>query len=71
VARYISDIRQSDRITQVMVNGRLYDAQTMNEIGATPRNRAALFFEGKNSAYVPTDTDVWTRNAGHQDGEER
>ncbi len=67
----LNDIRQSDRITQVMVNGRLYDAATMNEIGATPRPRGALFFEGKNAAYVPTETEVWTRNAGHQDGDAR
>jgi hypothetical protein len=27
----VSDIRQSDRITHVMLNGRLYEVPTMNE----------------------------------------
>jgi imidazolonepropionase-like amidohydrolase/Tol biopolymer transport system component len=48
-----ADIRQSDRVLQVMVNGRLYDAATMNETGATPRKRKPLFFEKAGGGYVP------------------
>ena len=49
-----ADIRQSDRVAQVMVNGRLYDAATMNEIGATPKKRKPLFFEkASGGGYVP------------------
>jgi len=48
-----ADIRQSDRVAQVMVNGRLYDAATMNEAGATPKQRKPLFFEKNGGAYVP------------------
>jgi imidazolonepropionase-like amidohydrolase/Tol biopolymer transport system component len=49
----LADIRQSDRVSQVMVNGRLYDAATMNEVGATPRPRAPFFFERTPTGYVP------------------
>jgi imidazolonepropionase-like amidohydrolase/Tol biopolymer transport system component len=50
----LSDIRQSDRVAQVMVDGRLYDAATMDETGATPRKRKRLFFEkAPGGAYVP------------------
>jgi imidazolonepropionase-like amidohydrolase len=49
-----ADIRQSDRVALVMVNGRLYDAATMDEVGATPRKRRPLFFEKTpGGGYVP------------------
>ena len=50
----LADIRQSDRVARVMVNGRLYDAATMDEAGATPRKRKPLFFEkARSGGYVP------------------
>ncbi len=49
----LQDIRVSDRVTHVMQNGRLYDALTMNEAGATPRERRPFFFERAASGYVP------------------
>ena len=39
------DIRLSDRVTYTMINGRLYDAQTMNEIGNYDNKRAKFYFE--------------------------
>jgi len=41
----LGDIRTSDRVSHVMLNGRLYDSATMNEIGATPKGREPFFFE--------------------------
>jgi imidazolonepropionase-like amidohydrolase/Tol biopolymer transport system component len=41
----LKDIFQSDQVTMVMLNGRLYDSNTMNEIGNHPKKRAPLFFE--------------------------
>jgi len=41
------DIRLSDRVTHTMVNGRLYNAETMNEIGNYDNKRAKFYFEGK------------------------
>jgi imidazolonepropionase-like amidohydrolase len=39
------DIRQSDKIVYTMVNGRLYDAKTMNEIGNYDNKRHKFYFE--------------------------
>ena len=49
----LADIRNSDKVTHVMLNGRLYDSATMNEIGATPRARKPFFFEGEANANAP------------------
>ncbi len=46
-ANPLTDIRNSDHVDQVMLNGRLYDAQTMDRIGNHPRKRAPLFFESR------------------------
>ncbi|SHG65336.1 amidohydrolase family protein [Massilia sp. CF038] len=51
----LADIRNSDRITHVMLGGRLYESATMNEVGATPKARKAFFFEGAGNANVPVD----------------
>ena len=39
------DIRISDRVTHTMINGRLYDADTMNEIGNYDKPRKKFYFE--------------------------
>ncbi len=39
------DIRLSDRVTYTMVNGRLYNAETMNEIGNYDNERKKFYFE--------------------------
>ena len=41
------DIRLSDKVTYTMVNGRLYNAQTMNEVGNYDNKRAKFYFEEK------------------------
>ena len=41
----LENIRNSDSVGMVMVNGRLYDAKTLNEIGNHPKTRPALWFE--------------------------
>lgn len=41
----LENIRNSESVGMVMVNGRLYDARTLNEIGNHPRQRGALWFE--------------------------
>jgi Tol biopolymer transport system component/imidazolonepropionase-like amidohydrolase len=43
----LEDIRNSESIAMVMVNGRLYDASTLNEIGNHPRPRPPLWFENR------------------------
>ncbi len=62
----LADIRQSDRVHQVMLNGRLYEAATMNEVGARPKARQPFFFEGQANAHAP----VRALSHGHGHGEE-
>jgi imidazolonepropionase-like amidohydrolase/Tol biopolymer transport system component len=41
----LADIRNSDRITHVMQNGRLYESATMNEVVSRNKPRRPYFFE--------------------------
>jgi imidazolonepropionase-like amidohydrolase/Tol biopolymer transport system component len=40
-----ADIRNSDKVSQVMLGGRLYDAATLNEVATGTRNRKAYWWE--------------------------
>ena len=42
----LENIRNSEFISHVMLNGRLYDAATMNEVGGRQRKRAPFYWEG-------------------------
>lgn len=57
----VKDIRVSDRVTQVMIGGRVYDTATMNEVGATPKARKPFYFEGEAGTGMP----VQTHSHGH------
>lgn len=60
----LSDIRQSDRISHVMQNGRLYEAATLAEVVSRKRPRAPLFFEGQaGPGLLSTDPHFYC--AGH------
>ncbi|MCX4246067.1 amidohydrolase family protein [Paraliomyxa miuraensis] len=41
----LEDIRKSDDVLYTMINGRVYEAKTMNEIGNRERKREPLFWE--------------------------
>ena len=41
----LDDIRNSEHVALVMVNGRIFDAWSMNEIGNQPRERGRFYFE--------------------------
>ncbi len=41
----LQDIRQSEKVSWTMVNGRLYDAATMNETGSREKKRAKYWWE--------------------------
>ena len=43
----LENIRNSDEIHAVMLNGRLYDVNTMNEVGSYSRKRKPFYFEKK------------------------
>ena len=42
------DIRNSDKVAQVMLGGRLYDAATLNEVATGTRTRLPYWWEGAN-----------------------
>jgi len=41
----LTNIRDTDNVTHTMINGRLYDANTMNEIGGDKKKRQPFYFE--------------------------
>jgi cytosine/adenosine deaminase-related metal-dependent hydrolase len=41
----LDDIRVSEKVDYTMVNGRLYDASNMNQVGNHPRERGPLWWE--------------------------
>ena len=41
----LENIRNSESISMVMLNGRLYDARTLNETGNHPKERPKLFWQ--------------------------
>jgi imidazolonepropionase-like amidohydrolase len=45
----LQDIRNTESIRYTMVNGRLYDAENMNEVGNYQRQRLPFFFEQEGS----------------------
>jgi imidazolonepropionase-like amidohydrolase/Tol biopolymer transport system component len=47
----LDNIRNSESIRYTMLNGRLYDADTMNEVGNYNKQRLPFYFENKGSAY--------------------
>ena len=49
----LEDIRNSESILYTMVNGRLYDSETMNEIGNEPEERTEFYWENNryNAAF--------------------
>ncbi|MGZ9896714.1 amidohydrolase family protein [Shewanella gaetbuli] len=43
----LTDIRSTDKVTYTMVNGKLYNAETMNQLNGDKRKREKFFFEQK------------------------
>lgn len=69
-ANPLEDIRNSEKIKYVMINGRLYDSMTMNELISREKIRGKMWFEmGNGSGYsLPTGTsETWTYTVPHCD----
>ncbi|WP_316849031.1 amidohydrolase family protein [Pedobacter agri] len=69
-ANPLDDIRNSEKIKYVMINGRLYDSATMNEVGTREKLRGKLWFENaKGTGYViPNgESETWTFTVPHCD----
>ena len=53
----LDDLRNSESIRYTMINGRVFDAMTMNEVGNRPRTRRPFFFEKDgNEGWTPAMT---------------
>ena len=59
----LENIRNSENILYVMVNGRLYDAESMNEIGNHPRVRGSFYWENPKTS----DAFVWREGIGFEE----
>jgi len=55
----LADLRQSEFVTHTMINGRLYDTETMNEIGNETRERQPFFFEVEGGDTIHPATARW------------
>lgn len=51
----LTDIRRSEYVSYTVINGRVYDAATMNEVGSKTQ-RSAFFFENNNHLFMPQAT---------------
>ncbi|MFO1339080.1 MAG: amidohydrolase family protein [Burkholderiaceae bacterium] len=54
----LKDIRQSDRISHVMQNGRLFEVPSMNEVVSRSKARKPFFFEGQAGVGLPVDASA-------------
>jgi imidazolonepropionase-like amidohydrolase len=62
----LENIYNTESIRYTMINGRLYDAEQMNEIGNYNKPRGKFYWElGKNSAAFPWHEDAKSFDAGH------
>jgi imidazolonepropionase-like amidohydrolase/Tol biopolymer transport system component len=53
----LEDIRNSETVNLVMLNGRLYDAMTLNQIGNHPSERAPFWFERRAAGAPASGVD--------------
>ena len=51
----LSDLSLSEYVTHTVLNGRVYESATMNEIGSKQK-RAPFFFENNNKLFMPEHT---------------
>jgi imidazolonepropionase-like amidohydrolase/Tol biopolymer transport system component len=52
----LNDMSRSEYVTYTVLNGRVYEAATMNELGSETK-RPAFFFESDNAAFMPSQTE--------------
>ncbi|MCB1025740.1 MAG: amidohydrolase family protein, partial [Acidobacteria bacterium] len=51
----LKDIRRSEFVVYTVINGRVFEAATMNELGSNVK-RKPFFFEGGDQDFIPTET---------------
>jgi adenine deaminase len=63
----LNNFLQSDHVTQVMQNGRLFDSASMNQILPQAKPRPAFFFEGAAGVGMPVGRTRESAGEGHGD----
>ncbi|NMH60261.1 amidohydrolase family protein [Alteromonas ponticola] len=51
----LNDLRRSEYVAYTVLNGRIYEAETMNEVGSK-KQRNSFFFEEDNATFMPAST---------------
>ncbi len=64
----LQDISHSDKVSHVMLNGRLYESNSMNMIAPQRKARKPFFFEGKQAENMPVGYSDDGGEAGHGHG---
>ncbi len=59
----LNNFLESDHVSQVMQDGRLYDSKSMNQIGPQPKTRKPFFFEGVENIGISVNAD--SQGHGH------
>ena len=54
----LEEIRNTESVRYTMVNGRLYDSETMDGLRPESRKRQPFFWEDGKAPRVPTNTDA-------------
>ena len=49
----LDDIRSTENIRWVVLNGRVYEGERLDEVGPRPRPRAPFFWEDEASSVTP------------------
>ncbi|MEO9944527.1 amidohydrolase family protein [Paraglaciecola sp.] len=61
----LTDIRRSEYVTYTVINGRVYDSATMNEVGSK-KVREDFFFEHDNQLFMPEATTQAMHEKAHK-----
>ena len=64
----LADIRRSEFVDYAMVNGRLYESATMNEVGSGSRTREPFFFELEGGDTIHPATTRWLEELRERHG---
>lgn len=62
----LNDIRESEKVAYTVLNGRIYDAATMNETGNYNVKRQPLFFENGSKTPMHPATEVYMEEKAHK-----
>lgn len=60
------DIRRSEFVAYTVINGRVYDSKTMNEVGNYDNKRDEFFFENGNATNMHPATAAYIEEKAHQ-----